>query len=321
MDINIQEYLKKEYNNFVSEYGKKHILGTFVVGKANYGYIDSLQDIQFITIYIPSFEELCLHSIDQLKHNKINTTLGKIVDIRKLYQATMKPDSVELELLFSQYSIITGRYKTIFEEKLLNKREDIARFNPRKRLDKSLKRAKQAYDNNDYFEVLRLSIASRLYVKGHSCNECYHITDPIYVQYLNAIKRKAIIPSEEEILSAIDEIEHLKNSFEDKNNYSADAALKSGIVALITESLKDNITLDAFLNCLTKTEKKAFKYLKNIYLKDGESYISISSLIDETKISRITWDNLFKKMTSNNIAMIKNHGVKGTEIKINEEYL
>lgn len=100
-------------------------------------------------------------------------------------------------------------------------------------------------------------------------------------------------------------------------DYDADKIVKTGILEIMSSALRKTISYDAFIGSLTPTELRAWETVRR-HLKQGERIISISKLLEETKISRPIFKNLFSKMEQDKIATITNMGAKGTEIKLTE---
>lgn len=299
----IKELLCNEYNSMTKKFGKHHILGTFTIGKANYGMAATPADVRFVSIYIPSFEDLCIGNI----HSADN-----LYDIRTVYNIAMDHSCAPLELLFSRYYIITEKYETVYKNKFYNHREEIGRFCDYERLSKAHERAAAAVKEGNIVEAVRLYQAAYLYTMNAPCEECFHPSNP-----LNRMAISAAINSPESIDT--DEILNKMNDFvqnaSTEQRFAADEYIKQGVISVISYSLENNISVDSFISCLTQTEKIAFKNIIFI-LSDGIDVISISQIVEDTGISRPVYKNLLLKMENNKIAEITNLGVKGTKIKL-----
>lgn len=307
MENTIKNILKNEYNLYCSEYGKDHILGTFIIGAANYGFAETIKEIDCVTIYLPSFEEVC-----NAEYKKPLTEYY-LTDIRDLYKSTKDGYNV-LEILFSDYYIITDKYKSIFDT-ILEQREKISRGNQARLIKNMYNRAEAIYNcacESSLYEIVRLYISASRFISGTPCIDCYHISDPIYTSYIWSCKKN---PSQDEILKIISEFKELVENFEAEPDHESMKLIKAAVVDIMRYSLQDSISIDIFLEELTETEKKAFEALKN-KLVNGVGTIVISKIIDETNISRPVWKNLLLKMENNKIAKITNRGVKGTYIEM-----
>ena len=79
-------------------------------------------------------------------------------------------------------------------------------MNKKERLKRIKNMVQKAFNQNNYFEAMRLYIASSLYVKEKECDNCFHIKDPIYKNFLwdcKHGKHKDIIAAD--ILSEMDD--------------------------------------------------------------------------------------------------------------------
>lgn len=305
----ITSALKEEYDYYIQQYSKNRILGTFVIGKGNYGFAKTINDLHFITIYLPTFDELC---IGKPKHIYQTTEHGVLLDMRRVYTISVESDMHILEILFSDYCIITPKYRTLFTHEWLNKRNTIARYNEKMRLTRAYECAQKAANEHDIFEVLRLYQGAYLYSMNADVYTCFHPSNPLDIYALNSALNETNNIDVEDVLNRM---QVLVDEAPDTTNVEAMNLIKQGTIDLITASLQESVSYDTFISCLTKTENDALLALQS-KLTDGAGNISISKIIEETGISRPVWKNLFLKMESNNIATIKNEGVKGTYIKL-----
>ena len=104
------------------------------------------------------------------------------------------------------------------------------------------------------------------------------------------------------------------------NLIEADNLIKNGIVDIIIISLQKKISIEEFSSKLTKTENNALAAILARLNEHGEGNISISTIVEETGISRPVYKNLFTKLEKNNIAKINNQGVKGTYISFDMSF-
>lgn len=300
----IQECLEEEYQRVCKKYSKNKILGTFVLGKANYGFADSKNELNFFSIYIPSFDELCWGG--KPRHDEV-------VDIRWFYQVG-KQKELEfgaLELLFSKFFIITKKYEETFKKYFLDNREKIGRCNDKMRLEQARDRFNLAYENKDYFEAARLWNGAYLYSLNASLEECYCPTNPLTISLMRSIKDGL---TKEPDMSGVN-FDELVEDASDETRYDAVAFLKEGVIKLIEVSVENSIPLEVFIETLTKTEKEAFNFLIS-KMENNEAIISISAAVTESGISRPVFKNLLLKIENEKIASVTNMGMKGTSIKM-----
>lgn len=310
MENMIKELLDQEYENACFNYTSNNIFGTFVVGKANYGFAREKKDIKFITVFIPTFEQLCTG-----EKNKDKTELGEFYDIRSLYSMSQKEKDSPLELLFSDYYIINPKYKRIFTEKFLNNREKIGHYCDKIRLEKAYFRAADAYDRKDYFEVIRLYQASYSYfVLRQPCYNCFHLTNETTIQYMwDALDNKLVHFNTEKLVK---DIFKFKEEASDSIKFEAKDLVIGALVDIVKESFIGGININGFVDSLTKMEKQAYEYFEKIRNGEKEISLTITNLIADSGISRPVWKSVFDKLVKNNMATVKNEGVKGTLIKI-----
>ena len=69
-DEYILQKVNEVYNSYVEKYGENNILGTFIIGNANYCFAETDEDLVYVTIYLPSFEELCIGIFNDDKDNE-----------------------------------------------------------------------------------------------------------------------------------------------------------------------------------------------------------------------------------------------------------
>lgn len=303
----IRIHLAAEYGTYVREFSENNILGTFTVGKANYGFAENENDLRFITVYLPTFEELCTGKFVDFK-----TPRGELFDIRSVYLFATRNELNALEILYSDYFIITPKYKHDFKKLWFDKREKIAHYNERGRLMKAFEGAVAAASRHDAFEVVRLYQGACTYKRGEDVYKCFHQDSPMEVHNLkDALKAD----NEFDTFALADAIKEMAEDAPEKIDLEAATILKKGVVDLMSIALANNPTMDDLVRVLTKTEFKALKILKT-KLTDGIGSVSVVKLVEETDISRPVWKNLFLKLKDNNAAEITNNGVKGTHIKL-----
>lgn len=305
----IREYLQQEYNYFIDKFSENRILGTFLIGKANYGFAKDEGDLHFITIYLPTFEELCVTT----PHNNHDLSeYGTLWDIREVYQNILSQNIYILELLYSDFIIVTPRYQKLFQELILEKRDQFSQYNMQQVIISAYNAMKKAADENNIFEVIRLYQVAYLYSITTSIMECVHLTNPITIEALNSaiLGTTRISPKE-----MIDSTYTLINTVDDATDEEAKNVLATGITTIINEGITEVVSYSSFIKCLSKTEIEALAAIQN-HLVYGTGNISIAKIVDETGISRPVWKNLFTKMEKNNIATVRNEGVKGTYIKM-----
>lgn len=322
-DEEIMNVLKEQKEFLNEKFNEKQCLGLFVYGKANYGFAESIDDIQTVFCYIPTFEELCIKTspiqIYYIKDNKERQI--RVCDIRLLYMLATNQEKIIMEAVFSEYYIINPRYKKVFDKYIYMNREAIFHCNQELRIQKAIENGYIALNNykktknlEELFEASRLRISCRLYMQGNSCQNCINLKRDYHVNYLWQVKHGEIIPEIQEIENDFEEI-LIEASYFTENENCKDL-IKNSVIELMTIALTDMVERKSLKDIFTKNEQKALNIIIS-NLKDGyEGNISISQLIESVDISRPVFKNTLRKMKDNKIAEINNQGTKGTYVKI-----
>ena len=306
--VELKGDLHNTYTKYKQKHGKNNILGIFLIGGYNYGIAKKAEVPRYIVVYVPTFDELCIKRPIDIEEDNV-----RIIDIRKVYRVALNKDLNILEILFTDYYLVNPKYEELFNEYFYNNREELGRCNEKARLEKAAAAIKKAVLRQDYFEVMRLSIAAQLYMtKGMLVNDCFHISCPRYTKILQEVKDGFTM------ISTADALETVQNLIEyasEEEDIAAYKAIKEGVVKIIELALVDNVSYDVFREFLTKTEVKAFDWLLNELGSEKNITLNVSKVIEETSISRPVWTKLFAKMEKERVATVKNMGAAGTEIK------
>lgn len=92
--------------------------------------------------------------------------------------------------------------------------------------------------------------------------------------------------------------------------------IRKGILELVENSIVINpIKTNNVEEKFTKTEEKALNVILNELGEKREGNISISNLIEKSKISRPVFKNTLLKLEKNELAKIDNQGTKGTYVR------
>ena len=305
-DKQINILLQEKKQSLLKHMDKDGLLAIFVVGKANYGFAKSEDDLKYLAFYLPTFEELCC------KMPFSEPIEGVMIkDVRMVYLAATTSREHFLEVLFTPYYYINPKYEHIFKEYFLDNREEISKCNPKARITQAMDRAHISFNNKNYFEVARLYTAAKCYINDYSIDYCFHMTEERHIdKIINANK----------YINESSWSNYLKGEFEDmiiaakKRPVIDPTPVKKGVIALMGERLRQRISYDNFYEMLTAAEKKALIEIKN-KTDNGIAHISISKIVEETGISRSVYKNLLNKLEKNNISKITSQGVKGTLIE------
>ena len=319
-DKEIQKVLKEDYDYLKTIYPQDRILGVFTFGKATYGFVQNISDIQVKMYYLPSIEDICTQETFASYQIVYNNHTIDIKDIRLIIDNILQQEGTAMECFFSKNYIITPKFKKVFIDNIINKRENIFHCNPQLKIEESVAKAlvelekyKETKDSEYLFEACRRRLSAELYLQNIPVEDCLRLKKDYHTGYLWGVKNGTIVPD-------LDEIEKdLKNMSQRAALYERhpeeEEMVKTTVIEIVKIALTKTINQDEFLNMLTDAEKEALKIVMN-YLILGEGNISVSRLVEESNLSRPVFKGLLQKMKDTDIAEISNMGVKGTYIKI-----
>lgn len=187
----IEQILKEDYKYLKTIYPQDQILGVFTFGMVNYGFAENISDIQVQMYYLPTLEEMCTSIEIKDESFEYNGHMIYIKDIRLILENILSQEGTAMECFFSEFSIITPKFKKVFTDIINLKREEIFHCNPKKRVQSSVERAFDSlelykYTNNSFylFDACRRRLGASLYLKGESVADCIKLTKDYHVTYL-----------------------------------------------------------------------------------------------------------------------------------------
>lgn len=320
LENKIKQILKDDYKYLKTLYKEDRILGLFTFGKLNYGFAEDISEIKVKMYYLPSLKEMCTETKWKDEVIEYNNHTINIKDIRLILQNIIEQEGTAMECFYSKHYIITPKFKTVFIDNIINKREEIFHCNPKKRVEHSVSKAFEALDeymktnNTEFlFEACRRRLASDLYLKGYSCEDCLYLKKDYHRTYLWSIKQGKSMPNIQEVINDLQEMKKRAETLE--VHPELEELVTSVIVEIMKIALTRTINEKEFLDMLTSTEKTALKIIMN-YIDKGEGVISISQLTNQYNISRPVFKSVLQKLKDMEIAEVNNMGVKGTQIKI-----
>lgn len=135
----------------------------------------------------------------------------------------------------------------------------------------------------------------------------YHLINPKYQEIYNKyFKREKIVGGKKVGKDWI-----IKDGY-----YISLTNIRKGILELVENSIVINpIKTNNIEEKFTKTEEKALNVILNELGEKKEGNISISNLIEKSKISRPVFKNTLLKLEKNELAKIDNQGTKGTYVR------
>ena len=324
-DEQIFEVINNQLKYIYSKYDEKQILGIFTYGKVNYGFAQSIEDIQTLFVYLPSYSDLCSLEPDfQIKTYIQNEKfIIKKIDIRGVYNFASHQDGIMIEALCSEYQIINPRFKKVFKKFFLLNKEMIFHCDPVTRVENiiataeaSLNFYKQNKSVDDLFKACYLRIACRLYLDGVSCENCINLKRDYHISYLWQILKGEIIPNIDEIYEDLKLFKEEINEQKLNVNKEIQDMIADGVQEILKISLTDVTQTEDFKKKLTDLELQALNVILDNLADKYEGIISVSQLVNASGISRPVFKSVLDKMKTNLIAEWENKGVKGTYIKI-----
>lgn len=319
-DEKILEILKDDYKYLKTLYPQDQIFGVFTFGLVSYGFAETEEDIQVKMYYLPTLEEMCTSIAFKDEIIQYNNHTINIKDIRLILDNILMQEGTAMECFFSNYYIVTPKFKKVFMDTIIANREELFHCNPRKRVEHSLVKAYESLqvylktgDTNYLFDACRRRLASNLYLAGASVEDCINLKKDYHITYLWSIKRGQALPDMEEVTADLEEMKEQSSSLE--VHPELETMIKNTIVEIIKIALTRTIDAKEFLSMLTPAEKGALKVIMN-YITDGEGIVSVSKLVEENDYSRPVFKSVLNKMKDMEIAELTNMGVKGTQIKI-----
>ena len=299
------------------KYNEKYIFGVFVLGNATYNLAEDIDELAYMMVRLPSFEEMCLRTPEIFFDEDYPNV--EIIDWGVFGNFYVQQNNILIQqFLFTDYYNVNPRYKKYYENIIRPAAEDIFAYGHTARLQNAkemvleiLKSEQMCLTGLQAMEVARLALAIDLYLHNTPCEECVKLNKSMYISYLLDIKHGNTAINPNELLAQMS-IPSAKNNEEPKQ-------IKQLIEKITIDILRMAVTKDIdeqyFLQCLTAKEKIALDSLLN-YLDEGEGNVSIVKMIEKAGVSRPVFMGLIQKMKDHKIAEIKNMGVKGTYFHI-----
>ena len=316
----INKILKDDYKYLKTLYPQDQIFGLFTFGKVNYGFAEKVEDILVKMYYLPSLEEMCTSIEFKDEVVEYNNHQIIIKDIRLILDNILKQEGTTMECFFSENYIITPKFKTVYMDNIIAKREEIFHCNPKKRVEQSVNRAFEDLkvylseaNTERLFEACRRRLAISLYLAGEAVQDCIQLKKDYHRTYLWSIKSGQSLPNIEEVVKDLEEMKNRASIME--VHPELEAMVTETIVEIMKIALTKSISADEFLSMLTPAEQGALKDIMQ-NLNNGEGVVSVSKLVESGSYSRPVYKSVLNKMKDAEIADLTNMGVKGTHIKI-----
>lgn len=113
----IWERLQNDNKNIQKDFANNRILGTFLLGKANFGEALSSKDIRTVSIVLPTINNIVINGgyIMSAKYNKQGGRI-EYVDFRNLFDLINNEREDYAQILYTEFSIINPLYKKLLEK-------------------------------------------------------------------------------------------------------------------------------------------------------------------------------------------------------------
>ena len=313
----IRQELDAITHKLQQKYNEKYIFGVFVLGNATYNLAEDINELTYMMVRLPSFEEMCLRTPEIFFDEDYPNV--EIIDWGVFGNFYVQQNNILIQqFLFTDYYNVNPRYKKYYENIIRPAAEDIFAYGHTVRLQNAkeialgiLKSEQMCLTGLQAMEAARLALAIDLYLHNTPCEDCVQLNKSMYISYLLDIKHGNTAINPDELLTQMI-IPSAKNNEEPKQ-------IKQLIEKITIDILRMAVTKDIdeqyFLQCLTAKEKIALDSLLNC-LDEGEGNVSIVKMIEKAGVSRPVFMGLIQKMKDHKIAEIKNMGVKGTYFHI-----
>ena len=313
----IRQELDDITHKLQQKYNEKYIFGVFVLGNATYNLAEDIDELAYMMVRLPSFEEMCLRTPEIFFDEDYPNV--EIIDWGVFGNFYVQQNNILIQqFLFTDYYNVNPRYKKYYENIIRPAAEDIFAYGHTARLQSAkeialeiLKSEQMCLTGLQAMEAARLALAIDLYLHNTPCEDCVKLNKSMYISYLLDIKHGNTAINPNELLAQMS-IPSAKNNEEPKQ-------IKQLIEKITIDILRMAVTKDIdeqyFLQCLTAKEKIALDSLLNC-LDEGEGNVSIVKMIEKAGVSRPVFMGLIQKMKDHKIAEIKNMGVKGTYFHI-----
>ena len=313
----IRQELDDITHKLQQKYNEKYIFGVFVLGNATYNLAEDIDELAYMMVRLPSFEEMCLRTPEIFFDEDYPNV--EIIDWGVFGNFYVQQNNILIQqFLFTDYYNVNPRYKKYYENIIRPAAEDIFAYGHTARLQSAKEMALEILESEQMcltglqaMEAARLALAIDLYLHNTPCEDCVKLNKSMYISYLLDIKHSNTVINPDELLAQMI-IPSAKNNEEPKQ-------IKQLIEKITIDILRLAVTKDIdeqyFLQCLTAKEKIALDSLLNC-LDEGEGNVSIVKMVEKARVSRPVFMGLIQKMKDHKIAEIKNMGVKGTYFHI-----
>ena len=120
----IRQELDDITNKLQQKYNEKYIFGVFVLGNATYNLAEDIDELAYMMVRLPSFEEMCLRTPEIFFDEDYPNV--EIIDWGVFGNFYVQQNNILIQqFLFTDYYNINPRYKKYYENIIRPAAEDI----------------------------------------------------------------------------------------------------------------------------------------------------------------------------------------------------
>lgn len=189
----VSEHLEEAFSDF----SNNEIVGCFLQGSQNYRLDYEGSDIDTKLIVVPSFKDICLNRKPvSTTHVRANDEHTDWKDIRLYCQCFRKQNLNFLEILFTPYAIINPLYVEQWN-RLVERREDIARMNPHRAVKSMKGIAMEKYHAMEHRYPAKVHIIDKYGYDGKQVSHLLRVDDYLERYIAGEDYESCLIPTEE----------------------------------------------------------------------------------------------------------------------------
>ena len=112
----IWERLRTDSQIALKQFPSKRILGTFLIGPANFGNATGQKDVSTVTIVLPTLEDIATNNnwVLQGHYNKQGGRI-ELIDFRHAFDMILNEDHYN-EILYTEFALVNSMYKKTMEK-------------------------------------------------------------------------------------------------------------------------------------------------------------------------------------------------------------
>lgn len=197
----IMKQLAVGYDFLCKTYSEQRIFGVFLYGSQNYHIDTEDSDVDMQAIYAPSLREVFANKSPKSEEHILPSGSHIVIkDIRLMIDMWKKANINFVEILFTEYYLINPMYKEFFTQ-LIEKREEIARYNPVAAVTAAYNIGIKNLDSSQ-ITYKQLANAIRLhdfcinYLKGRNYEWCLIPINPSLLRALKSGSRNSLVRDE-----------------------------------------------------------------------------------------------------------------------------